>query len=248
MRSFNQWGAFSDQSANSVWWSEGLAEYLSQLDHNPAALALAPNKSYPLSTIFQTTYANSNTERTYRWGYLAVRYMFERQRGLIDNELLPTLRATKYLISEAPCTFEWSWRAKTEAIANNWSWLYDDSEWASGSWVWTCGQAKAEGDSVPPFVPYQDVINHWGMQLDSSFNDWLDCLTAGNGVCQAFRRGDLDQNHAIDQRDVELFNSILRQKPAYRADYDFNNDQKVNAADLPALTKLCDSARCAIAQ
>lgn len=244
---FNQWGAFADQSANSVWWSEGLAEYLSQPEHNPAALAVAPNKTYPLSTLFQTTYANSNTERTYRWGYLAVRYMFERQRAAIDNDLLPTLRAAKYLVSEAPCAFAWGWRAKPEAIANNWSWLYDDSAWSSGYWVWTCGQPKTDGDVLPPFVPYNEVIDNWGLRFDSSFSQWLDCLVAGRGVCQAFRRGDLDQNHAIDQRDVELFNTILRQKPAYRADYDFNLDNKVNAADVPALTRLCDLARCAVA-
>jgi alpha-amylase len=60
------------------------------------------------------------------------------------------------------------------------------------------------------------------------------------------RKGDLDQNHAIDQRDVAKFNGILRQKPSYQQDYDFNNDNKVNAADLPALTELCDLPRCAV--
>lgn len=244
---FNKWGGFNDLPDNVVWWAEGLAEYLSQPDTNPAALAVAPNKTYALSTLFQTTYANSNTERTYRWGYLAVRYMFEQQRQAIDNQLLPTLRAVKFVVSDAPCAFDWGWKAKPDAIANNWSWLYDDSENGSGYWVWTCGQPKSAEQEIPPFVPYADILTDWGVRFDVGFDQWLDCLVAGKGSCQRFRKGDLDQNNAIDQRDVDKFNKILRDKPAYREDYDFNNDKKVNAADVPALTKLCDRARCAIA-
>lgn len=246
---FNQWGSFSDQPANSVWWSEGLAEYLSQPANNPGALALAPNKTYPLSTLFQTTYANSNTDRTYRWGYLAVRYMFERQRAELDQQLLPTLRAAKYLVSDAPCAFDWGWQAKPVAIANNWAWLYDDSEWGSGYWVWTCGQQKQAQTELPAFTPYQDILNSWGTGFNEGFNQWLDCLVAGQGHCQTqnFRPGDLDKNQAIDSRDVDLFNQLLRQKPAYSSALDFNADGKVNAADVPALSRLCDLARCAIA-
>ncbi len=246
---YNQWGSFSDQPDNLVWWGEGLAEYLSQPDTNPNALAAAPNKSYDLSQLFQTTYANSNTARIYHWGYLAVRYMFERQRAEINDPLLPTLRAAKYEISAAPCSFAWGWQEKPVAIANNWSWLYDDSAWGSGYWVWTCGQPNVEQTPLPEFTPYQDIIASWNTRFDGDFDQWLDCLVAGAGTCTAqFRPADLDKNNAVDKRDVELFNQRLRSKTDLTSALDFNLDTRVNQLDVPAMMKLCDLPRCAIAQ
>ncbi|MBZ9611926.1 M9 family metallopeptidase [Rheinheimera maricola] len=178
---FNQWGSFSDQPTNLVWWGEGLAEYSSKGSDNPTALAVAADKTYQLSELFQTTYANSNTARTYYWGYLATRFMFERQRQLIDTELLPSMRAAKYVISDAPCSFDWGWQSKNDAIANNWSWLYDDSEWSEGNWVWTCGQIN-DGDTpqLPDYTPYAEIIAAWGNQFDAEFHQWLDCIVAND--------------------------------------------------------------------
>jgi len=246
---FNQWGSFSDQPANSVWWGEGLAEYLSQPATNPNALAAAPNKSYQLSELFQTTYANSNTARTYHWGYLAVRFMFERHRADIDQPLLPTLRAAKYAISDEPCSFEWGWRYKPDAIANNWSWLYDDSEWGSGNWVWTCGQSKVELPELPAHTPYQDILQSWGNNFDGEFHQWLDCVVAGKGICQQTptRAADLDKNGAVDKRDIEQFNLRLRTKTDLTPELDFNLDKLIDQRDVPAMSKLCDLPRCAIA-
>ncbi|WP_306518279.1 collagenase [Rheinheimera sp.] len=246
---FNQWGSFSDQPENSVWWGEGLAEYLSQPTNNVKALAAAPNKNYQLSELFQTTYANSNTARTYHWGYLAVRFMFERHRADIDQPLLPTLRAAKYAISTEACSFDWGWRYKPDAIANNWSWLYDDSAWGSGNWVWTCGQPKVDLPELPVYTPYQDILSTWGTNFDIEFHQWLDCVVAGQGICQQnpFRAADLDKNGAVDKRDVELFNQRLRSKTDLTPDLDFNLDKRVDQRDVPAMTKLCDLPRCAIA-
>ncbi|WP_076412635.1 collagenase [Shewanella sp. UCD-KL12] len=76
-----------------VWWSEGLGEYISQGDDNPKAIelakqSLAENKSYPLSELFDTSYEiNGGTDRVYRWGYLAVRFMMENHKDKIDNML-----------------------------------------------------------------------------------------------------------------------------------------------------------------
>lgn len=244
---FNQWGGFNDQPENAVWWSEGLAEYLSQPATNPNALAAAPLKTYQLSQLFQTTYANSNTSRTYYWGYLAVRYMFERQRAELNQPLLPSLRAAKYLISAAPCSFDWSWQEKPVAISNNWSWLYDDSAWGSGYWVWTCGQVKDSGSELPRYTPYQDILTRWGSNFDAGFHQWLDCLVAGNGNCSQFRPADLDQNGAIDSRDISLFNQRLRTKTNLTTELDFNYDRVIDQRDVTAMSKLCDRARCAIA-
>ncbi|HCU66198.1 MAG TPA: hypothetical protein DF774_10605 [Rheinheimera sp.] len=246
---FNQWGSFSDQPQNSVWWGEGLAEYLSQPATNPKALAVAPNKTYQLSELFQTTYANSNTARTYHWGYLAVRFMFEKHRADIDQPLLPTLRAAKYAISSEACSFDWGWRYKPDAIANNWSWLYDDSAWGSGNWVWTCGQQKVDLPELPPYTPYQDILKTWGTNFDLEFHQWLDCVVAGQGICQSvsFRTADLDKNGAVDKRDIELFNKRLRSKTNLTNELDFNLDKVVDRRDVPAMSKLCDLPRCAIA-
>lgn len=244
---YSQWGSFNDQPENSVWWGEGLAEYLSQPPTNANALAAAPQKTYQLSQLFQTTYANSNTSRTYHWGYLAVRYMFERQRAEINQPLLPSLRAAKYVISTEPCTLAWGWQEKPIAIANNWSWLYDDSAWGSGYWVWTCGQQKTAEPELPPHTPYQDILTRWGSSFDVGFHQWLDCLVAGLGNCSQFRPADLDKNGAVDSRDIDLFNQRLRSKTNLTMDLDFNGDKVVDQRDVTAMSKLCDRARCAIA-
>jgi microbial collagenase len=182
---FNQWGSFSDQPANLVWWGEGLAEYLSIGDDNPKVVDIIANKTYSLSQLFQTTYANSNTERTYYWGYLATRFMFERHRDLIDNQLLPSMRAAKYYISDLPCSFDWGWRSKSEAITNQWSWLYDDSANSEGNWVWTCGQMQDPNvPELPPYTPYSAILAAWGNNFDQEFDQWLDCLLTSEDCSQ----------------------------------------------------------------
>ncbi|MCL1145999.1 collagenase [Shewanella marinintestina] len=74
---------------HTVWWSEGVAEYISVGDNNPKAIALIGNKqSYPLSDIFNTSYEkNGGTDRVYRWGYLAVRFMIENHKDKVDSML-----------------------------------------------------------------------------------------------------------------------------------------------------------------
>ncbi|WP_425424501.1 collagenase [Streptomyces katrae] len=79
---FDMYGDFSaGQTTPTVWWSEGLAEYVSYSYRGvpyTAALAEAARHTYSLRTLFDTTYANSDVNRTYNWGYLAARYMIER--------------------------------------------------------------------------------------------------------------------------------------------------------------------------
>jgi microbial collagenase len=135
------------------------------------------------------------------------------------------------------------------AIANNWSWLYDDSAWGSGYWVWTCGQPVVEQTPLPEFTPYQDIIASWNTRFDGDFDQWLDCLVAGGGTCAVqFRAADLDKNNAVDKRDVEVFNQRLRSKIGLTNALDFNVDGLINQLDVQAMMKLCDLPRCAIAQ
>ncbi|WP_031075672.1 collagenase [Streptomyces sp. NRRL WC-3742] len=75
-------GNFSTEiSVPNIWWIEGVAEYESYAYRGTTdtqAMEEAAKHTYKLSTVFQNTYGNSDTVRTYPWGYLAVRYMFEK--------------------------------------------------------------------------------------------------------------------------------------------------------------------------
>ncbi|SDI43811.1 microbial collagenase [Ferrimonas sediminum] len=76
-----------------VWWSEGVAEYIALGSDNPKALALAAKGGYTLSELFNTSYnANGGSDRVYRWGYLAVRFMMEQQRSRVEQMLTLTRR------------------------------------------------------------------------------------------------------------------------------------------------------------
>ncbi|AUG75811.1 collagenase [Kitasatospora sp. MMS16-BH015] len=64
-----------------IWWVEGVAEYESYAYRgltDTQAMGEAAKHTYKLSTIFQNTYGNSDSTRVYPWGYMAVRYMFEK--------------------------------------------------------------------------------------------------------------------------------------------------------------------------
>lgn len=84
-----------------VWWTEGLAEYIAQGTDNPVALELARGKaskqqSYPLSELFNTGYiSQGGTDRVYRWGYLATRYLLEQHPDKV-SQLLQFLRNGDY--------------------------------------------------------------------------------------------------------------------------------------------------------
>ncbi|WP_018350561.1 collagenase [Longispora albida] len=81
---FNMHGDFSaGMTTPTVMWVEGFAEYISYSYRNEVysrAVTEAGKNTYPLSTLFDTTYNNSDSTRVYQWGYLAVRYMLEKHR------------------------------------------------------------------------------------------------------------------------------------------------------------------------
>ncbi|MGK4585484.1 collagenase [Kitasatospora sp. HPMI-4] len=84
-------GSFGTEiSVPDIWWIEGLAEYESYAYRGTTdtqAMQEAAKHTYKLSTIFQNTYDNSDSTRTYPWGYLAVRYMFEKHPNDIQTML-----------------------------------------------------------------------------------------------------------------------------------------------------------------
>ena len=83
---FNLYGSFSNYGINShktVWWLEGLAEYLSKGDANATAVEIGRAGDRRLSNVVETIYSDG-TNAVYRWSYLAVRFMFERYRDEVD--------------------------------------------------------------------------------------------------------------------------------------------------------------------
>ncbi|NUT39969.1 MAG: PKD domain-containing protein [Thermoactinospora sp.] len=81
---FNMYGDFeAGVSTPTIWWIEGFAEYVSYSYRKvvyDAAITEAGKRTYALSTLWDTTY-DHDTTRIYRWGYLAVRYMFDKHAG-----------------------------------------------------------------------------------------------------------------------------------------------------------------------
>lgn len=94
---FNWFGSFGamplDAPYSAVWYIEGFAEYLSYsyrgLVYTRAVTEAGNPDRFTLSALFDTEYS-SDYVRTYQWGYLAARFMFERHRGDIANLYLLT--------------------------------------------------------------------------------------------------------------------------------------------------------------
>ncbi|MBX9400892.1 collagenase [Lysobacter sp. BMK333-48F3] len=94
---YNLFGDFTAGYSNTtVWWTEGLAEYISwsYLNlPNERARNYAAGSPPALSTLFQTDYGDQS--RVYQGGYLAVRYMFENRASDI-NAMLAKFRIGDY--------------------------------------------------------------------------------------------------------------------------------------------------------
>ncbi|MBD0674723.1 M9 family metallopeptidase, partial [Streptomyces sp. CBMA156] len=93
---YDMFGDFeAGMTTPTIWWVEGLAEYVSygyRKEHYDAAVAQAGKGTYSLSTLFDTTYDNADSTRIYNWGYLAVRYMLQSHPQDVDA-LLTKYRA-----------------------------------------------------------------------------------------------------------------------------------------------------------
>lgn len=85
---FNQYGSFNDNLAHGyiVWWLEGFAEYMHYKQGYDAAIGLIADGKMSLSDVLATTYSH-DTNRVYRWGYLAVRFMLEEHPQEVDSLL-----------------------------------------------------------------------------------------------------------------------------------------------------------------
>ncbi|MFJ2781946.1 collagenase [Kitasatospora sp. NPDC087315] len=93
---YNMYGDFdAGMVTPTIWWVEGIAENISygyRNERNTAAINEAGKNTYKLSELFDTVYgqeadADVNSNRVYRWGWLAVRYMLQEHRADIETVL-----------------------------------------------------------------------------------------------------------------------------------------------------------------
>lgn len=144
---FDMYGDFAlGTSKPTVWWIEGIGEYLSLGNNNQAAIDAARTAQYKLSDIFGNTYSMADyVNRAYRWGYMATRFMVERHRSDVDA-MLALFRVGDYA----------GYQARMQAIGTRY-----DAEFAN--WVasaTTAGQPPlpteptlpACSDSVTPYL------------------------------------------------------------------------------------------------
>lgn len=134
---FDMYGDFAlGTSQPTVWWIEGIAEYISQGNNNPAAIDAARTAQYKLSDIFGNTYDMADyVNRAYRWGYMAVRFMIERHRSDVDAALAQ-FRVGDYT----------GYEARMQAIATR----YDAEFAAWAASATTAGQPPLPGDPTLP--------------------------------------------------------------------------------------------------
>ncbi|CAM5476302.1 hypothetical protein GCM10010329_30310 [Streptomyces spiroverticillatus] len=93
---YNMHGDFeAGMTTPTIWWVEGIAENISygyRNERNAAAIAEAARKTYKLSDLFDTVYGgeadpDADSNRVYRWGFLAVRYMLQAHPADIQTVL-----------------------------------------------------------------------------------------------------------------------------------------------------------------
>ncbi len=120
---FDLYGDFdASQTTPTVWWGEGIAEYVSYSYRGITytnAMAEAGKHTYSLRTLFDTTYANSDVSRTYNWGYLAARYMVERHPADVAT-VLGHYRTGDWAAARSFLTsldYESDWNAWLTAVA-----------------------------------------------------------------------------------------------------------------------------------
>ncbi|MGW1010458.1 collagenase [Streptomyces termitum] len=84
---YNMHGDFeAGMTTPTIWWVEGIAENVSygyRNERNSDAIAAAARQTYRLSDLFDTVYGQeedpeADSDRVYRWGWLAVRYMLQK--------------------------------------------------------------------------------------------------------------------------------------------------------------------------
>ena len=122
---FNLRGSFDDYRVDThytVWWAEGLAEYMTKRNDNPDAVETGRSRDVKLSQVFPTVYSGDATA-VYAWTYLGIRFMFERHRDVVDS-LVGLLREgdydayRRYLREDVGTAYDAEWDAWLQRVAS----------------------------------------------------------------------------------------------------------------------------------
>ncbi|MEU7004783.1 collagenase [Nonomuraea sp. NPDC046570] len=144
---FNMYGNFNaSQSTPTTWWTEGFAEYVSYSYRDvvyQAAITEAAKKTFTLREVFDTTYEHEDSTRTYRWGYLAARYMLEKHPADVAT-VLGHYRAG-------------SWSAARSFLTG----LNYTTDW--NTWLTACASGACGGGGTPtnqaPVAAFSTAVN-----------------------------------------------------------------------------------------
>jgi len=163
---FNLKGNFGDYPTSTVWWSEGLGEYISLEDNNAAAVALvnASGSNRTLSDVFNTSYSNTSDE-IYRWGYLAVRFMFENHMDDIRTQRITQRSA------------DWS---TYQSNLNGWGYTYEQ-EWQNWLITLAGGTTEPTDPTDPPTEPTTDVLLETSVSASARTWSYFDVTPQGAG-------------------------------------------------------------------
>jgi microbial collagenase len=148
---FDLFGNFNSPTEKVVWWAEGVAEYVANKNNNQAAIdTIHDGSTYTLAAIFETTYDGFDQDRIYRWGYLAVRFMFENHFSEV-----------KAMIAE---TRAGNWVAY-KARLNTWV-----SNYSNEFTVWTQTVQSDGGTSPGNEAPLANVNGPYAGQVNEMIN------------------------------------------------------------------------------
>ncbi|MFB7473131.1 collagenase [Kitasatospora sp. NPDC056184] len=146
---FDMYGDFdAGMTTPTVWWVEGLAEYVSysyRKETYSAAISAAGQHTYRLSDLFDTAYGDQ--ERVYRWGYLAVRYMLEQHRSDMDAVL------AKYRTGD--------WAGARTILKTTIGTRYDADfdRWLTDCAAGACGVGTNPGDNQAPTAAFTSAVS-----------------------------------------------------------------------------------------
>ncbi|MBD0742567.1 hypothetical protein BG418_13900 [Streptomyces sp. CBMA152] len=152
------------QAVPDIWWIEGFAEYVSYSYRglpDTEAIADAAQHTYALSTLWQSTYANSDLTRTYPWGYLATRYMVEKHPADVQN-MLAKFRTGDY--------------AGGYAVYNTGIGTRYDADF--NSWLDACAAGACGATGNGPTAAFDAAVNGLTVNLTDKSTDTAGTITA----------------------------------------------------------------------
>ncbi|WP_331284148.1 collagenase [Streptomyces sp. H39-C1] len=162
---YDMYGDFTaGQGVPDIWWIEGFAEYVSYSYRNlpdTEAIADAGQHTFALSTLWQSTYGNSSLDRTYPWGYLAVRYMIEKHPADVQN-MLAKFRTGDY--NGAYAVYSTGIGTRYDADFN--------------TWLDACAAGACGGTSSGPTAAFDAAVSGLTVNLTDRSTDAGSTITA----------------------------------------------------------------------